>query len=402
MKEIKRHKEIEVLKHFYELENSRARYILFRGSTRSGKTISIIQNLLVKLIKNKKIRIVIGVETLRSSRASLIEDLDEWIYNFGLINYFKINKNEFTYEYLSTGSVLRILPCDLETKWFGVKADIFWFNEATHIDKNFFEQAEMRLPDRNDFHNCIILDYNPTNPHSWVRDLELNENSQVFISTYKDNPFLGQKQVKLIESWKETNYNKWLVFGQGEYGDVRGAIYKNWSIVDEFPKTEKYYYGLDFGFTNDPTALVKVCLNNGEIYIDEIIYERGLTNQDIAKLFREYNISRNDEIICDSSEPKSIEELRREGFFVRGAKKTKNSILQGIDILQRYKINVTKRSKNIQDEIINYTWIEDRKRGEFINKPSEGWNHTLDALRYVALEKFGIKSKGSAIVFKTL
>lgn len=124
---IKKSKEIEVLKQFYELENSRNRYILFRGSTRSGKTVSIIQNLLIKLTKYEKLHIVVGVETLRAAKASIIQDIDEWIYHFGLSSLFKINKSEFTYEHLKTGSILRILPCDNDTKWYGVKADIFWF-----------------------------------------------------------------------------------------------------------------------------------------------------------------------------------------------------------------------------------------------------------------------------------
>ena len=394
---MKTNKSIYVCKQFYELENSKARLILFKGGTRSGKTSGIIQNLITKCVNNKGISIIIGVETLRQARFSIIKDLEYWISEFGLMNSFHINRSEFTFQYLPTKSSISFLPCDKDTKWYGVKSDIFWFNEAVHIDKNIFEQAQMRLPDRTDFKNQIILDFNPTNPHSWVRELENTKDVDVFVSTYKDNPFLGKKQIELIESWKDTNKNKWLVFGQGEYGDVRGAIYSNWTTVDSFPKDIKYWLAMDFGYSNDPTALIKIGLQHGEVYLDELIYERGLTNQDICSRLRELNINKFDDIIADSAEPKSIEEIRREGFRITGCKKGKDSVINGIDILQRYKINITKNSKNIQDEIINYTWVEDRSRGEFINKPVDGWNHALDAVRYVALEKLDNKPKGSGV-----
>lgn len=389
-------KEIIALKQFYQIENSDARYILMRGSTRSGKTVSIIQWLLSQMMSNEKLEIVIGVETLSNAKGSVLKDLEEWIQHFGLYSDFVINKSEFTYKYKPTKSVIRVVPCDKDSKWFGLKADIFWFNEATHIDKSFFEQAQMRLPDRTDFKNRIIMDFNPTNPFSWVRELENSEVSggvDVFVSTYIDNPFLGEKQKKTIEDFKLTNYNKWLVFAKGEYGEVRGAVYTNWEVCDVFPKDIDYWYGLDFGFTNDPTALIKVGLQNGEIYVDECIYDVGLTNPDICTLMSAQGIT-NDEIVSESSEPKSIEEIKRHGFNIR--KTDRKDILLGIDVLQRYKINVTRRSKNVQDEIVNYVWMENKSTSTFINKPVDNWNHALDALRYVALSKL-YKKKNSFI-----
>ena len=392
---MKTQREIQVLKQFYQLEKSKARYILFRGSTRSGKTIAIIQNLLIKLTQHNNIHIVVGMETLRQAKSTIIKDIDEWLNILNLYSKFNVNKSDFTYEYIPTGSIMRFLPCDDDGKWYGVKADIFWFNEATHINKNIFEQAEMRLPDRKDFHNFIVLDFNPTNPHSWVRELERYNDAETFVSTYQDNPFIGEKQRKLYESWKDTNYNKWLVFGCGEYGDVRGAVYTNWTTCDIFPLSDKIWYGIDFGFSNDATSLIKMTLQNGELFIDELIYETGLTNPDIVEYMRDFGLTRTDTIIADSAEPKSIEEIRRSGYNITAVKKGPNSILQGIDILQRYKINITKRSKNIIDEITNYTWMEDKKRGEFINKPVDDWNHALDAMRYIALEKLATKSNAS-------
>ena len=369
----------------------------------SGKTVSIIQYLLTMMMNNENIQIVIGVETLQQAKKSVLLDLEEWIERFNLTSHFKINKSDYTYEY-DNGSKILVVSADKPSKWFGLKADIFWFNEATHIDYNVFEQAQMRLPDRSDFRNKIILDFNPTNPFSWVRELENSDTPggvECYVSTYKDNPFLGDEQVRTIESWKETNYNKWLVYGEGEYGEVEGAIYTNWGTVDAFPRDVPFWVGLDFGFTNDPTAIIKVAKQGGELYVEEICYERGLTNQDIATMLKDLKLDRED-IIADSAEPKSIQELQRERINVTPAKKGPDSVKNGIDILQRYKINVIKTSKNITDEIINYSWKKDKSKGEFINKPAEGWDHGLDALRYVALLKLNIKPVGSGIVFRSV
>lgn len=351
----------------------------------SGKTISIIQWLLTQMTKHK-INIVIGVQTLKKGKKNLIPDIMEWLRHLNLD--FEYNKSDFIFTNTKNGSTMSMLNCDDESKWFGLKADIFWYNEATSIDKSIFDQSQMRLPDRKDFLNRIILDFNPTSPYSWCRELENSElpgGVETYVSTYNDNPFLGEKQKQTIEDFKLTNYNKWLVFARGEYGEVRGAIYTNWTTTDLMPSVEKYWYGLDFGFTNDPTSLVKCCMQNGELFVEELIYERGLTNQDISEKLNELKL-RGVEIVADSSEPKSIEEIRRLGFNIKGVKKFPNSIQTGIDVLQRYKINILKSSKNLQDEIINYTWKENRSSGEFSNEPSGGWDHGLDGLRYIAMD----------------
>jgi len=265
-------------------------------------------------------------------------------------------------------------------------------------------RSSMRY-DRDDFDCKMILDYNPTNPYSWVRDLESEDlpgGLTTYVSTYKDNPFLGKEHVELIESWQETNYNKWLVYGCGEYGEVEGAIFRNWKMTDVFPKDIDYTLGIDFGFTNDPTAIIKVGRQDGEIYVEELCYKTQMTNQDIAKFLIDNKLDKC-EIIADSAEPKSIEEIKRAGIkSIFPAKKGADSILNGIDILQRYKINIVKGSNNIVDEITNYIWKKDRVRGEYTNVPVDGWNHAIDPLRYIALSKFQMKSNGPSIVFRRI
>lgn len=399
-----KNKEIDVLPLFYDLLNSKARYVLFRGSTRSGKTIAIIQYLIYLIMNNKNLKIVIGVETLSTAKKTVVSDLEEWLYNFGIYDFMKINKSEQIYEYTTNSSTIMVVPADKASKWFGLKADIFWFNEATHIPYSIFEQAQMRLPDTNEL-NRIILDFNPTNPFSWVRELENSDVSggvETYVSTYKDNPFLGDKQIKTIESWRDTNYNKWLVFAKGEYGEVEGAIYTNWCLCDAFPsEIEKYWIGLDFGFSNDPTAIVKVGLQGGELFLEELFYETRQTNRDISNFLKARNLQRV-EVIADSAEPKSIEEIKRDGCRISPAKKGPDSIKNGIDILQRYKINIVKGSQNLIDEITNYIWKKNKVNGEFENVPVDEWNDILDAVRYVALIKLKVKSEGPSISFRTI
>ena len=388
---------VEVTDLYYKLLDSKARYILMRGSTRSSKTYSIIQYLITRIYNEDNLQIVIGVETLAKAKGSILKDITEIIYQFGL--EIKFNKAEMEYTYKN--NTMKLLSADNPTRWHGVKADIFFFNEATHIDYEIFEQASIRLTDNNN--SKFILDYNPTNPYSWVRDLEMSNRPggvETIVSTYLDNPFLNEIQIKTIENLKEINYNKWLIYAKGEYGETEGAIYRNWDIVDEFPSGD-VWYGMDFGFSNDPTTLVRMTKFNNELYCDEILYEVGMTNQDIIDFLKDADLDKVD-IVADSSEPKSIEEIKRGGIKnIYGVVKGKDSILNGIDILQRYKIHITKRSKNLADELINYTWKKDRIKGEFMNVPNANWDHCLDSIRYIALTKLNVKSSDK-IIFRTI
>jgi phage terminase large subunit len=166
----------------------------------------------------------------------------------------------------------------------------------------------------------------------------------------------------------------------------------NWFVCEEIPADAKLIAtGLDFGFTNDPTACLQVYQQNGELWVNELIYQTGLTNTDIATRLKVEGVSRNTEIIADSAEPKSIEEFKRMGWFISGAKKGPDSINNSIDILKRYKINVTRTSVNLRKELDRYKWRVD-KTGKTINEAVDSYNHLIDALRYVALNKLRVTS----------
>jgi len=234
-------------------------------------------------------------------------------------------------------------------------------------------------------------------------------NKYAFIkSTYKDNvdhitgdPLLEQSIIDAIESRKPVydfegnlisgDEQFWKVYGMGEIGSLEGVVFSNWTTCDSMPVNPKWSaYGLDFGFTNDPTAIIKVSYQGGELWMEELCFETGLTNPDIANKLKSFGIGSLDDIIADSSEPKSIAEIRRAGFrAIRGVKKGPDSIKNGIDILKRYRINIHKKSVNLIDEFSNYQWMK-TKDGEYLNKPIDSYNHGIDSARYCVMEKIGM------------
>jgi len=210
------------------------------------------------------------------------------------------------------------------------------------------------------------------------------DNIKYIQSTYKDNPSLSEQIVKSIESRQFTDENWWRVYGLGEVGSLEGLIFKDFDIVNEMPDDYNWRAaGLDFGYTNDPTAFIEVCKVGDNLFFNEIIYNTGLTNDDICSLVEDY---KRVEIIADSAEPKSIEEIHRKQFFIKGSVKGKDSVNNGINLLKQYKIHVTKTSVNLIKELRNYSWKKDRD-GNYVNQPIDDFNHAIDAVRYVALMK---------------
>ena len=216
-------------------------------------------------------------------------------------------------------------------------------------------------------------------------------------STYLDNPFLEPETIKEIERLKiDDNY--WRIYGLGEKGMSMAVIFRNTSLIDKIPDNIKFIaYGLDWGYSSDPTALVEVYANDTDIYLNEIIYERALTNQDIGNRMRDLNIDRHQEIIADSAEPKSIEEIYRMHFNIKPAKKGADSIRMGIDVMRRYKINITKNSINTIKEFRNYKWKQD-KNGNSLPVPVDSFNHSVDAVRYICLNKLIKNNSGKYYV----
>ncbi len=361
--------------------------VVNQGSSRSGKTYSILQLfILVKAFEETDAVFTIVRKTMPSLKASAMRDFFEILKNEDLYDERYHNKTESTY--MLNGNLFEFVSLDQPQKKRGAKRTYLFINEANELNLEDWIQLSIRTEKQ------VFIDYNPSMDEHWIYDLVIPRKDCTFIqSTYLDNiEFLPVEVVKEIELLKDVDENYWRVYGLGLPGQIRGMVFTNWDQVDEFPAECKWVtYGLDFGFTNDPTALIKAGLSGGEIWLDELIYNRGLTNQDIAKWMGELGLRWVDEVIADN-QPKCIFEIKKEGFNVIATYKGKDSILAGLDIMQRYKIHITKRSGNLIREFKNYKWKEDQA-GKATNEPIDKFNHGIDAVRYALMAKIMVNKK---------
>ena len=285
-------------------------------------------------------------------------------------------------------STIEFFSIDDAQKRRGTKRNILYINEANELTSEDFFQLQVRTTDQ------VFLDFNPSEYFWYNEELETRDDVEVIRSTYKDNPYLNDAQIKEIERLQFTDHQYYQIYALGQFAGDVDLVYTH-SIIDDIPvDTAKLIaLGLDWGYSNDPTTLVEVWKDKDNLYLNEILYDTNLTNSDIAAKLSEAGVDRYLEIIADSAEPKSIEEVRRMGFNIKPATKGPDSVNNGIDILKRHRIYVTKDSTNLIQEFRRYKWITD-KNGNKLNKPIDAFNHALDAVRYVALNKLKEHKKG--------
>lgn len=365
-----------------------ARVVANKGGTRSSKTYSVVQLLLtISLMSNKYISIV--SESFPHLRRGVMKDFAEIIDNEGLTENrdFRFNKSEYKYEF-PNGSIVEFFSVDNWGKVKGSRRDILFINECNRISYETYRQLAVRTTE------TIFLDWNPDAEFWYEENIMSRENTIEIHSTYKDNPHLGEVQIKEIEANRH-NEQWWRVYGLGLTGHIEGTIYRPFIQIDELPEAKsrmRHCYGLDFGYSNDPTALLDVYIDEAakKIYVDELIYESGLLNSDIARRMAENNISKTTEIFADAAEPKSVDELGRKVYRYNVKPAYKKDLLSQIQFLQQFEIYVTSRSLNVIKESRQYKWKEDRD-GNAVNEPIDAFNHAMDALRYAvftALRKF--------------
>ena len=363
------------------------RYIVNIGGSRSTKTYSILQLLIVKAIESTEPLVISIVrKSLPSLRISVMRDFFDILKNLDLYNVENHNKTENTY--LLNNTLIEFFSIDDAQKRRGSKRDILFINEANELTYEDFFQLNIRTTTQ------VYLDFNPSEQFWYNDKLQSRDDITIIHSTYKDNPYLNPEQVNEIERLQHTDLQYYQIYALGQFAGGMDLVYQ-YIPIDDIPVSSAKLVGLgmDYGFTNDPTTLVEVWKDNDSVYLNELLYERNLTNQDIADKLSEYGVDRYIEIIADSAEPKSIEEIRRMGFNIKPAQKGPDSILNGIDILKRKSIHVTKQSINLIKELNNYKWIVD-KNGNKLNKPVDAFNHALDAVRYVALNKMKVDNQG--------
>lgn len=345
-----------------------------QGGTSASKTISILLVLISKCQRDTK-------PTLTSIVSESVPHLKRGaIRDFLMImkehNYFKddlwnISDSTYTFE---TGSKLEFFSADQPDKLRGARRDRLFINEANNVSLDSFEQLEVRTKE------FVFLDWNPTNEFWFYTDvLDKRQDVEHIILTYKDNEALSPEIIASIEQRKNRK-SWWDVYGLGLLGEVEGKIYKDWQIVDGVPHEARLERrGLDFGYSNDPSAIIDIYKYNGGYILDEILYKKGQSNKQLADVI--LNQQNECLIIADSAEPKSIDEMKLYGVSILPALKGRGSIVSGIQFVQGQKISMTKRSVNLIAEYRNYLWMTN-KNGKIINEPEGGFDHALDAVRY--------------------
>jgi phage terminase large subunit len=288
------------------------------------------------------------------------------------------NQTDRVWEYM--GSQIQFISTDDPDKLRGIKSDILFIDEASEIDHESYFQLSIRTSGR------IILAYNPTvSPMHWLRQMVECDR---YVTTYKDNPYLSAEMVKGIEDLEHKNKKYFLIYGKGEFAPNEKAVYE-FNIVDDF-EGEFVGFGMDFGFSQDPTALVGVWKNGSNLYVSELLYETGLVTSDIVSRLKGLELER-EEIWCDSAEPRLIEEIYRAGFNAKPVKKGSDSIRFGINTIKNYKLHVDRKSQNLINELYAYQYASD-KYGYVTDTPEGGLDHLLDALRYVTMMKLSLKA----------
>jgi phage terminase large subunit len=342
------------------------------GGTSAGKTISIIQILIDKAQSDKKPTLTsITSESFPHLKRGCIRDFLDIMEDTGYFRPTRWNKTDFTYTFES-GSKIEFFSLDMPHKVRGPRRDRLFINEANNIPKETFEQLEVRTKEE------IWLDWNPTNEFWFYTDLKERPDTDFMILTYKDNEGLPASIVESIEM-RKGNKAWWQVYGLGQLGEVEGKIFKDWAIIDEIPHEARLErYGLDFGYSNDPSAITAVYYYNGGYILDEITFQKGLSNKQIADIL---NNQPKALVMADSAEPKSIDEIMLYGVNILPCAKGQGSVNQGIQYVQDQRISVTSRSTNIIKEYRNYMWDTDRD-GNIINTPISIWNHSMDSIRY--------------------
>jgi len=378
-----------------KISKLKKRVRIVQGGTSSSKTFSIIPLLIQYAIQTPNSEISVVAESIPHLKRGAVRDfikIMQWTNNWRDANF---NKSNLTYNF-SNGSFIEFFSADHPDKLRGARRDILFINECNNIDFESYVQLAIRTK------KFIYLDYNPTNEF-WVHMELMNEKDTDFIIlTYKDNEALDKAIVIEIEKAKvkaETSTywaNWWNVYGLGLIGSLEGVIFNNWKLIDVVPNEAVLLgYGLDFGYTNDPTAIVEIYKHNDQRIVNEICYQKGLSNSQIAKM-----ITTKLPCYCDSAEPKSIAELKLHGINAYGVTKGADSINYGIQTIQANDYLVTKHSTNLINELRKYSWDKDKRTGEAQNKPIDNFNHAIDSWRYHEMETIGLnKNKGEYYVY---
>ena len=362
---------------------------IIQGGTSAGKTFGILPILIDKAAKKGGLEISVVAESIPHLRRGALRDflkVMKWTNRFVDERY---NKSLLKYEF-ANGSFIEFFSADDSSKLRGARRDILYVNECNNVNFEAYNELSIRTKHE------VYLDFNPANEF-WVEEIKEDKEADFIILTYKDNEALDEGIVDQIEKNRlkaETSTywrNWWKVYGLGELGMLEGVVFSNWKQIDTIPKEARLVgIGLDFGYTNDPTSCIEIYKHNEKRILNEIVYQTGMLNSDIAN-----KLPKDVPVYADSAEPKSIADIQRYGITIKGVTKGRDSINYGIDVMQRENYLVTSNSTNLIKELRSYCWDTD-KTGKRLNKPIDNYNHAIDAVRYHEMETLGMnKNYGS-------
>lgn len=356
-----------------------------QGGTSAGKTFGIIPILIDICARSEMVECSIVAESIPHLKRGAMKDFKKIMLATGRWMDAHWNASDFKYTF-GNGSVIEFFSADNDSKLRGARRDYLYMNECNNMTFHAYTELASRTK------KGIYLDWNPVNEF-WFHTELLGDNDVDFIIVnYQDNEACPESALDFILKAKEKAktsafWDNWYrVYGLGEIGNLEGVVFENWKTIDKIPEEARLIgLGLDFGYTNDPTAIIEIYKYNEQRIVNERIYKKGMLNDEIAR-----NLPNDVIIYADSAEPKSIDEIRKHGKMIRPVTKGKDSVLFGVDVMQRQDYLVTSNSLNLIKELRNYTWKKDRE-GNKLNVPIDDFNHAIDAWRYHEMETLGLK-----------
>ena len=387
---------VKITKALTKLRELDKRIKVVRGGTSAGKTICILLILIDYAIKNEGKEISVVSESIPHLRRGAFKDFCALLKGLGRYNDSQLNKSVLKYTF-TNGSYIEFFSTDQPDKLKGARRTDLYINECNNVPLDAYNQLAVRTS------GTVWLDYNPSSLF-WVdKEIIGQEDADYITLTYKDNEVLDQTIVKEIEKAKEkgktSTYweNWWRVYGLGETGSLEGVCIPDWKEIDNLPQEARLLaYGMDFGYSVDPTTLIALYKWNNAYIYDEVLYKKGMLNRDISRFLSQADIKEN--IVADSAEPKSIAELQGYGHNIHGVTKGRDSVVYGLNLMNQNEIYVTARSKNLKRELGGYVWAKD-KEGNQLQKPTGLHPDCIDAARYVLTDQLENPNKGEYYIY---